>query len=103
MGVKDQESVTVVQIGEWEKKREIMAKKRNLKKLIYIEDDLTREEREVQRKLRVRAGEKTEKRKKARVGYRKIQIEDKWYRWNERKGELEDGRKGERIEVGGAR
>lgn len=103
VGERGQESVTVVEIGEWEKKKEIMEKKKNLSKGVYIDDDLTREEREVQKKLRDRAREEKGRGKRVRVGYRKIRIEDKWYRWNERKGGIEDGGLEERGENEGAR
>lgn len=66
-----------------------MRKKRELKAGIYIEDDLTRDEREVQRKLRMIARENREKGEMATERYEKICIHHLWYNWNEREGGLE--------------
>jgi len=50
---------------------------------IYIDNDLTQEEREMQRKLReVARGEKANGRR-IRVRYRRIEIEGQMYIWNE--------------------
>lgn len=83
------EEIVVAKLGNWEDKRAVMRKKRELKAGIYIEDDLTREEREVQRKLRIIAKENREKGKMAMVRYKKICIDHLWYSWNEREGRLE--------------
>ena len=83
------EEIVVAKLGNWEDKRTVMRKKKELKAGIYIEDDLTREEREVQRKLRMIARENREKGKMATVRYKKICIEHLWYNWNEREGGLE--------------
>jgi len=52
-------------MDNWERKEEIMRKKKKLgSRKIYIDNDLTQEEREMQRKLRVVArGERTKERK----------------------------------------
>lgn len=44
--------IILVKLQEWKEKKAIMVKKKELKKGIYIEDDLTRKEREVQMRLR---------------------------------------------------
>lgn len=64
-----------------------MAKLQNWddKKGIYIEDDLTREEREVQAKLRKIVHENRKEGKRTKVGYYKLCMEEKWRRWNERR------------------
>lgn len=53
-----------------------MSKKKNLKTGIWIEDDLTKEEREIQKQLREKAKEERTKGKKIKVGkgyiYKKI-------------------------------
>ncbi|KAK1137319.1 hypothetical protein K0M31_001831 [Melipona bicolor] len=69
--VEEKGHENVVEIGEWEKKRKIMERKKNLRRGVYIDDNLTRKEREVQRKLRNRVKEEKERRKRVRVGYRK--------------------------------
>lgn len=47
----------MVELDSWDKKREIMARKKNLKTEVYIEDDLTKKERNIQKQLRERAKE----------------------------------------------
>lgn len=95
IGEKGHENVTVVDIGKWEKKREIMEKKKNLRKGVHIDDDITREERGVQRKFRDRTRKEKEGGKRARVRYRKIRVKDKWCRWKER---IEGGKEEEKGE-----
>ena len=50
---------------------------------IYIDDDLTKQEREIQRTLRMRAREEREKGNEARVGYQKLMINNNWVNWKE--------------------
>jgi len=50
---------------------------------IYIDKDLTQEEREVQSKLREVAKSKKANGRRRRVGYRRIEIEGQMYIWNE--------------------
>lgn len=75
----------------------MIRRKRELKTGVYIEDDLTWKEREMQRKLREIARQKREEGKRAIVKYKGISIEQKWYEWNEVEESLEE-RKGERNE-----
>ena len=42
----------VAKLTDWKKKREVITKKRNLKTGVYIQANLTKKEREIQRKLR---------------------------------------------------
>lgn len=70
-----------------------MSKKKNLKTGIWIEDDLTKEERtEIQKQLREKAKEERTKGKKVKVDkrYMKIFIEDCVYIWNEKVRRLEE-------------
>lgn len=69
-----------------------MSKKKNLKTGIWIEDDLTKEEREIQKQLREKAKEERTKGKKVKVGkgYMKIFIEDYVYIWNEKGRRLKE-------------
>jgi len=95
--INDNKNVMVAEIDNWEQKREIMCKKKELEKGIIIEDDLTRKEREIQQKLRRMAKEEREKGdNKVKVGYMKISLKEKWFRWNERTGNLEEERRGRR-------
>lgn len=74
-----------------------MSKKKELRRGIIIEDDLTRKEREIQQKLREMAREGKEKGdNNIKVGYKKIYLKDKWYRWNEKEEKLEEERRGRR-------
>jgi len=45
--INDNKKVMIAEIDNWEQKREIMGKKKELEKGIIIEDDLTRKEREI--------------------------------------------------------
>ncbi|XP_017889191.1 golgin subfamily A member 6-like protein 22 [Ceratina calcarata] len=82
--------VSIVEMENWEAKQEVMKKKGKLRgKRIYIDHDMTQEERRVQKLLREKAREEINEGREAKVGYRKIKILNKWYRWNEEKGEIE--------------
>lgn len=83
----------------WEQKKEVMEKKKNLEKeLIIKKDDLTRKEREIQKNLTGIAREERGKRdNKIRVGYEKVYMKQKWYSWNERENKLQERRQRERI------
>ena len=89
--------IIIAKLENWKDKREVMRRKRELKTGVYIEDDLTWKEREMQRKLRERARQKREEEKRAIVKYKGVSIEQKWYEWNEVEESLEE-RKGERNE-----
>lgn len=52
----------LVKLKDWETKAELMREKRKLgRKRIYIDHDMTKEEREVQRIIRERADKKRKK------------------------------------------
>lgn len=72
-------------VENWEMKRNIMMKKKNLEKGIYIDDDLTRREREIQGKLRRMAMKEKEKGKEVKVSYMKMYIDGKWFNGMKRK------------------
>lgn len=75
--------IVLVKLEDWKMKRQIMSKKKNLKKDVYIDDDLTNIERKVQQEVRKLAKEEREKGKNTKVGYMKVQVEGKWIRWDE--------------------
>lgn len=91
--MKENKETIIASLGSWDQKREVMNRKRELTQGIWIEDDLTKEERGIQMKLRERAREEREKGNKVKVGYMKLFIGDRVFRWNEKRGEIEDGRK----------
>ena len=75
-----------VEMKNFEAKIKVMKKKYLLARggrKIYINDDLTKEEADVQKILRDMVKHEKEKGNKARIGYRKININDKWIRWEE--------------------
>lgn len=70
-----------------------MKRKKELKQGIWIEDDLTKEEREIQKKTK-REGEGREGERKQDEGRMKIFIGENVYRWNKKKRKLnEEGRR----------
>lgn len=88
---KEKREVLIVEMEDWQAKENIMMAKSRLKgRNIFIDHDLTKEEREVQRKLRERVGKEREAGKKAKVGYRKIIVEGRVYMWNEEEEELRE-------------
>ena len=70
--------VIVVKIDTFKNKQEIM-KNNTRNKLIFINNDMTVKERDIQRILRNRAGEGNE----VGEGYKTIRIADKHVRWDE--------------------
>jgi len=67
-------------MDSWERKKEIMRKKKKFgSRKIYIDNGLTQEEREVQRKLREVARDEKANGRRTRVRYRRIEIEGQMY------------------------
>lgn len=64
-------------------KLEVMVRKRDLGKGIYVDEDLEKEEREVQKRLRWLAYKERLKGKRVDVGNGGMWIEERWYRWDE--------------------
>jgi len=83
----------VAELENWEQKRDIMRKKRELKERIFINDDLTKKEREIQDHLREKAKEERRKGNRAKIGYAKIWVNDKCYWWNAREKRLTEERR----------
>jgi len=69
----------VAELESWEQKRDIMRRKRELKERIFIDDDLTKKEREIQDHIREKAKEVKRKGNRAKIGYAKIWVNDKCY------------------------
>jgi hypothetical protein len=76
----------VAELESWGEKRKVMENKRKLRekkgKRIYIEDDLTKKERDIQKELRALTKEERQKGLRVKVGYKKIWIEGKGFRWD---------------------
>lgn len=67
-----------------------------LGKGIHIDDDLTRAEREVQEKVRRMLKEEREKGNNTKIGYMKLQVNDRWIKWDELRQRFEEDRRGRR-------
>jgi hypothetical protein len=55
---------------------------------MYIDHDLTNEERKTQKKLREVAREERDRGEREKIGYRKIQINGEGFIWDEREEKL---------------
>jgi hypothetical protein len=88
----NKDKMMLAKIESWEQKKNILLNKSKLKEKederMYIDDDLTKEERETQKKLRELAIEERNRGKRVKIGYRKIQINGEWFRWDEREEKL---------------
>jgi hypothetical protein len=84
----NKDKMMLAKIASWEQKKNIMLSKSKLKEKkgerMYIDDDLTKEERATQKKLRELAREERDRGKRVKIGYRKIQKNGDWFRWDER-------------------
>lgn len=75
-----------VGIKTFEQKLSIMKNKYRLARnsdKIYIEDDFTKEERRIQSILRKKGKEEREKGNKVKIGYKKINVNSKWIKWED--------------------
>lgn len=90
-------SIVVAEMENWEQKREIMGRKKDLKAGIFIDNNLTRMEREMQEQLRAEARKEKDKGNKVKVNYGKLRVNDRWLWWKEKEKKLEEdkGRKAE--------
>jgi hypothetical protein len=88
----NKDKMMLAKTENWEQKKNIMLNKSKSNgrkgERMYIDDDLTKEERETQKKLRELAKEERDRGKRVKIGYRKIQINGEWFRWDEREEKL---------------
>lgn len=100
----------IVKLKGREQKRAVMVGRGKVReKGIRIEDDLTWEERRMKWKIEDRAWEERRKGRRVWVGYGRIQVEGRWWIWNEDKEELvlmdekggDEGRQGEEMNGNG--
>lgn len=91
---KIRSKICLVELGNNDEKRKVMQNKNKLKNIrdqkIYINDDLTKNEREIQKKIVNAAKEEKRKGKKVKIGLQRLIIEDKKYKWNDEKDILEE-------------
>ena len=80
----------VFTIESMDKKKGIMMRKRELKGTkIWIDDDYTPREREIQDWIREEAARRERTGSIVRVGYLKLRIDGTWWNWNEVQGKLD--------------
>lgn len=75
--------MVIVKLETWEQKLAVLKNKykiRHHKKRIFIDNDLTKLERKVQQEIGKKATEEREKGNKIKIGYKKININDNWYK-----------------------
>ncbi|XP_070168832.1 uncharacterized protein PF3D7_1120000-like [Polyergus mexicanus] len=93
--------MAVVTLGSMEQKRQVMENKKKLRgREERIEDDLTWEERKVRWRLREIARKEEGEGRRVRIGNGGLQIDGKWWKWNEEEEVLKSERgevKGERV------
>jgi len=98
-GCKVNGKVIVVNLNNSEDKKEIMKGKSKLKGgNIFIDNDLTWEERKTQERINKWVKEQRGKGKEVRSGLARVRIEGKWRRWEEIEEELGGKTKGQEID-----
>ncbi|KMQ81907.1 hypothetical protein RF55_24803 [Lasius niger] len=86
-----EKGIAIIKLNSVEEKKEVMRKRRDLKdKEVRIDDDLTWKERMMRRNLEKIAWGERGRNKRVWVGYGKIQIDGKWWRWEEEEERLRD-------------
>lgn len=87
------ERTCLVGLANQEEKRKVMLNKQKLRfktgERVYIQEDMSKKDREIQKKIRMRAKEERDKGKTVKIGFRKIFIETEEWRWNAQDEKLE--------------
>lgn len=84
---KRETNIVTAKLYDKEQKRIVMIRKNNLKgKNIIIDNDLTWKERQIQREIRAIAEAEKIKGAKVKIGYRKLQVDERKFIWREGKG-----------------
>ena len=87
VGRLEKKGLLIAKLRSWQQKRAVMLKKSTLKdKRLFIDNDLTKKEREIQRDIKDIAKTEREQGAKVKVGYRKVKINDKTFIWKEEGG-----------------
>lgn len=89
--ITNDRKLTIISLENREQKIEIMKKKKELDRGIYVEDDLTRKERNIQKLIRDMARDLRSQGKDARVGYMKMYVDGRCHRYNEKEEKMEEG------------
>lgn len=97
----------IVAPESYEVKREVMKNKIKLRNIqgnkIFINNDQTKQEREIDAQIRVRARTERSKGRRVRNGYQKLFIDEEEWKWNKVKGVLEMVERGEPALVNNAK
>ncbi|KAK4880425.1 hypothetical protein RN001_008571 [Aquatica leii] len=89
VGKKSDSMVIVAKLKSRTQKQLILTNKNKLKgKSVYIENDLTKAELEIQSILRQHANEELKKGRKAKIAYQKLYIDNELYIWNKKQKQL---------------
>ncbi|XP_050499989.1 craniofacial development protein 2-like isoform X3 [Diabrotica virgifera virgifera] len=87
------EKTYLIKVENFAQKLEIMKNKAKLTRgkynQVYINNDLTQNERKIQQKLKEIAKQKIEERKTVKIGYQKLIINGQKWTWNTKSSELE--------------
>ncbi|KAK9745155.1 hypothetical protein QE152_g7164 [Popillia japonica] len=91
----------LIELTSIDDKIKIMKNKSKLKEYteekVYINDDMTKEEREIQEKIRRKAKEERRKGKTVKIGFQKLVVEGEQWRWSREKEKWNrEGREWER-------
>lgn len=79
----------VVELESFSNKIDILKRKGKLRGInLWIEEDLTCREREVQGWLKQIAEEEAKRGFETKVGYQKVMVDGEWYRWDDREGNI---------------
>lgn len=97
----DKKGILLVKMENWHMKQEVMKMKNKLKgSQIYIEHDLTNEERKIQWEIRNIAKEENAKGKQTRIGFKKLIINGEEFVWNNKENGLINRKDCEEYELG---
>lgn len=84
---KQEPKPIIIKFKSFDGKMEVLQqKKKLLQQQIYLDSDLTLEEQKIQAEIRKVARTEKDKGKRTRVGYQKIEIEGKKYKWCDDEG-----------------
>lgn len=84
--------ICLVELNTEQEKRDIMQNKRKLRNIkeekIFINEDLTRAEREMKKEIKARAQEEMAKGKEVKMGFKKVIIDGQEWRWSKEESKL---------------
>lgn len=82
IGKQRDKQIIIAEMNDFEVKREVMTKKRNLGKMkVYIENDLTVGEMEIQNAIKRIAYSERQQGRKTKIGYQKLTIDGIIHKW----------------------